>query len=231
MKANVIAACLHLFRTKRMLRSLNIATITLIPKIVSPERLEDYRPISCLGVAYRCFSKIIASRLMRILPEIINPNQTAFIRGRRITDAIRLAQEFTQGFNCQSTSRRACITIDFSKAFDMLRWDAIKITMELLGIDETFRRLVMSCVMTASMSALIEGSPTEIIKPGRGLRQGDPLSPLLFAIVIDYLSKLMDEAVHSRKIELYTSGGAVVESHLAFADDVIFFCRASHKSI
>lgn len=78
-----------------------------------------------------------------------------------------------------STSRRVCIVIDFAKAFDNLRWDAIDVVMELMGLDQNFRNLVMSCVSTASVSALVEGSPTEIIKLRRGLRQGNPLSPLL----------------------------------------------------
>lgn len=160
---------------------------------------------------------------MAVLPKIINQNQTAFIKGRRITDAISLAQEFTQSFNCKSTSRQAYVTIDFSKASDTLKWDAIDIALELLGIDETFRELVMLCITMASVSTLVEGFTTRIVKLKRGLRQGDPLSPLLFVIVIDYLSKLMDQAVYSKQIQLYTSGGAIVESHLAFADDVIFF--------
>lgn len=155
---------------------------------------------------------------MAVLPKIINQNQTAFIKGRRITDAISLAQEFTQSFNCKSTSRQAYVTIDFSKASD-----TIDIALELLGIDETFRELVMLCITMASVSTLVEGFTTRIVKLKRGLRQGDPLSPLLFVIVIDYLSKLMDQAVYSKQIQLYTSGGAIVESHLAFADDVIFF--------
>lgn len=51
-------------------------------------------------------------------------------------------------------------------------------------------------------------------------------------IVVEYLSRLVTEAARSGRIELYTSGGAVVESHLAFADDVIiFFCRSSRKTI
>lgn len=163
---------------------------------------------------------------------MIAQNQTTFIKSRRIyTYAIGLAQEFTQSFNCKSTSRRACVTIDFSKAFDTLRWDAIETAMELLGIDGNFREMVMSCVSTASISALVEGSPTDIIKQGRGLRQGDPLSPLLFVIVIDYLLKLMKQATSNRRIELYTSGRVMVESHLAFADDIVFFFRASRKSI
>lgn len=95
MKDTITSACQHFFRNKRMLRSLNLATITLITKKPAPERLEDYRPISCPGVAYKAISKILTTRLMSILPGILNPNQTAFIKGRRITDAIRLAQEFT----------------------------------------------------------------------------------------------------------------------------------------
>lgn len=129
-------------------------------KKTTPERSEDYRPISCLEVVYKIFAKLLASRLMKVLPGIISPNQTTFIKRRRTTDAIGLAQEFTQSYKCRSTSRRACITIDFSKAFNILRWDAIETVLELLGVDEIFREIVMSCVMTASVSALVEGSPT-----------------------------------------------------------------------
>lgn len=139
MKNDITPAVLYFFNTKRMLSSLNLAVLTLIPKNRTPERLEDYRPISCLGVTYKIFSKILACRLSIILPGIISPNQTTFIRGRRIIDAIGLAQEFTQSFNCKSTSRRVCITIDFSKAFDTIRWDAIDVIMEVIGINETFR--------------------------------------------------------------------------------------------
>lgn len=231
-KDDYLAAILHFFTTKRMLRSLNLATLTLIPKVQQPERLEDYRPISCIGISYKFFSKLLATKLMAILPRLISLNQLAFIKGRRISDAIGLAQEFTQGFNWKGTSRRACITIDFVKAFDTLRWDAIEAVLELMGIDYAFRQMVMSCVVTiASVSALVEGSPTQIVKMQKGLRQGDPLSPLLFVIVIEYLTRLVKKAVGDRKLELYTIGGTQVESHLAFADDVTFFCRALTKSL
>lgn len=173
MKDSIIAACQYFFRTKRMLRSFNLATmITLIPKKTSPNRL-DYRPISCLGVAYKIISKILATRLMTILPEILNPDQTVFIRGRRITDAI---SDWPRSSHSRSTvrvrpDRRASITIDFTKAFDTLRWDAIDVVIELLGIDESFGRLVMTCVSSVSVSALVEGSlSTKIVKMRRGLR-------------------------------------------------------------
>lgn len=65
----------------------------------------------------------------------------------------------------------------------------------------------------------------------RGLGQGDPLSSFLFVSVIEYLSKLVKRAVGERKFELYTIGGAHIESHLAYADDVTFFCSATTKSL
>lgn len=111
-----------------------------------------------MGITYKVFTKILSSRLMTVLPRLISPNQLAFIKGRRISDAIGLAQEFTQAYNYKSTAIRACITIDFAKAFDTLRWDAIDVVLELMGIDHAFRQMIMSCVSTAS--ALVEGSPT-----------------------------------------------------------------------
>lgn len=111
-----------------------------------------------------------------------------------------------------------------------MRWDAIETTLEILGVDGTYRELVMACVKTTSVSALVEDSPTKIIKQKRGLRQDDPLSPLLFVVVIDCLSRLVSQATRSKNIELYSSGGVTIESHLAFTDNIAFFCRASTKS-
>lgn len=140
MRSDIETAIIHFFKIKRMLRALNLAILTLIPKTDSPERLEDYRPISCLGIVYKIFAKILASRLMVILPGLISTNRTAFIKGQRISEAVGLAQEFTQAYNCKSTSRRAFITIDFAKAaFDTLRWDAIEVVIKLMRINPSFR--------------------------------------------------------------------------------------------
>lgn len=91
MKNSIIATILHFFKTRRMLRFLNLAVLTLILKKNSSERLEDYRPISCMGVSYKILSKLLAARLMAILLGMLRPNQTAFIKTRRISDAIGLA--------------------------------------------------------------------------------------------------------------------------------------------
>ncbi|XP_015938722.1 uncharacterized protein LOC107464306 [Arachis duranensis] len=83
----------------------------------------------------------------------------------------------------------------------------------------------MECVTTASMSVLINGSPTKPFKMERDLRQRDPLSPFLFVLVVDILHRMISEAVKNGRISPLVVGRDSVElSHLQFADDTILFC-------
>ncbi len=87
----------------------------------------------------------------------------------------------------------------------------------------------MECVSSATYSVLVNGEPTGYIKPSRGLKQGDPLSPYLFLICAEGLSALIRKAEHDRLIhEVAISRGGPHISHLFFADDSIIFCRASN---
>lgn len=112
---------MQFFRNQRFIPSLNCTHITMILKVKGLTRLEDYRPISCVGVPYKIISRIITGRLMEIIPNLISANQTGFLRSRRINDNIGLAHEFLLGFNRKSVGKRAMITLDFRKAFDVVR--------------------------------------------------------------------------------------------------------------
>lgn len=101
--------------------------------------------------------------------------------------------------------------------------------MDLLGYDDIIRELVRLCYSLASYSILVEGSTTEPIQGARAIRLGDPLSPLLFIIAL-YLSKLTLQIVNDGDLELYKMGREVIESHLAFVNNVVFLSRASYKS-
>lgn len=189
----------------------------------SPSTLEEYRSISCVGVMYKVIYRLLTNRMSTVLLNLIADNQGAFIKGRRISYYINLTQEFTQSFNYNSISRRALVTINFCKAFDMLRWDSIDIIMESLGFGSIFRDLVMACVKSASFSAMVEGPPTEVFQAQRGVRQGYPLSPLLFVFVIEYLTCLTNKQSTREIRALHQWGGIVIELILAFADDAVFF--------
>ncbi|XP_026417535.1 uncharacterized protein LOC113313024 [Papaver somniferum] len=96
------------------------------------------------------------------------------------------------------------------------------------GYGEKWVQWINWCVTGAQFSILVNGQATSLIKPSKGIRQGDPLSPFLFILVVEVLSLLLNDAVTNNKITGFqvAEGGTVV-SHLQFADDTVIFLDAS----
>ena len=119
------------------------------------------------------------------------------------------------------------LKLNMSKAYDRVEWDFLRKIKQKLGFDERWIHLVMLCVCTTSYSIMLNGEPTGYIKPTRGIRQGDPLSPYLFLLCAEGLSALLRNAEMTHKIHgvAICRGGPKI-SHLLFADDSLLFCQA-----
>ena len=103
-----------------MHRGFNSTIVTLVPKCPNPCSIRDFRPIFCYSVIYKYITKIVANRLKKHMPQLVENNQNVFIQGRSITDNIHMAQELVRGYGRSSLSFRCAIKIDLQKAFDSL---------------------------------------------------------------------------------------------------------------
>lgn len=122
--------------------------------------------------------------------------------------------------------------LDMSKAYDRVEWNFLCRLMEKMGFEDRWIQLIYGCISSISYSILVNGEPHGDIKPTKGLRQGDPLSPYLFLLVSEGLNGLIQQAVAGgdlRGFSLCRNGPQIF--HLFFADDTLLFCRAELREV
>jgi exonuclease III len=215
-------------------KSLNATFLALIPKKSEAVEVRDFRPISLVGGVYKILAKLLANRLRMVLPTIISPSQNAFIQGRQILDSVLIANECLDSRMKQGVPGVIC-KLDVEKAYDHVNWEFLLYLLQRCGFPLRWRKWIWFCISTVRFSILINGCPSGFFPSSRGLRQGDPLSPLLFVIVMEALSRLMGRTVQGRLLSGFTVGSSVERevtvSHLLFADDTLIFCDANPSKI
>ncbi|GKV41862.1 hypothetical protein SLEP1_g49342 [Rubroshorea leprosula] len=230
-KVEVIDFVQEFWDQGRLARGSNASFIVLIPKKDNPQGIEDYRPISLIGIMYKIIAKLLANRLRKVLPKVIGEQQMAFIEGRQLIDGVVIANEVIDEVK-RKRKNSFLFKVDFEKAYDRVSWSFIDYMMMRMGFSEKWRKWIQECLRSSSVSVLINGSPTKEFPVSKGIRQGDPLSPFLFLIVAEGLNGLVSAAVEKNlyKGVMVGSGGTTI-THLQFADDTIFFGEASDENI
>ena len=224
--------CAELHHNPAAIRMMSFSYTALIPKVGSPESVKDYRPISLQNVLFKIFTKVLANRLKPLMEGLIDPTQSAFIKGRSILDGVAAVEEAI--YNCKKRNKEGImIKLDFEKAFDMVRWDALTNLLQARGFGSTWIGWVTSIATSARMAFLVNGTPTGYLQCAKGLRQGDPLSPLLFILLTDGLSRMLRLA-HDRR---FINGLTLDRRHnlsilnLQYADDTILFSEVDMEGL
>jgi hypothetical protein len=229
---DVTNAVLQFFTTGWILPNYNSNTIILIPKSDSADSIEKYRPIALANFKFKIISKVLADRLAQILPTIVSKEQKGFIQGRNIKDCICTASEAINLLHNKTFGGNLAMKIDITKAFDTLDWSFLIKVLLQFGFNTTFCNWIKAILSSATMSVSLNGAQKGFFKCLRGVRQGDPLSPLLFCLAEEVLSRGISLLVDEGKIELIKgSRNTRVPSHCLYADDIMVFCKGKFSSL
>lgn len=178
-----------------MPRGITDTTLILLPKKENAHHIRDFRPISLGNFSGKIISKILAMRLARLLPALVDEEQAGFVKGRTIATHIMLAQEILRDLNKKVTGGNVVFKLNMAKAYDRLEWTFLLKAMEIFGFNAGARDLIYRNLCNIWYTFWINGELTGNFQSFQGVRQGDPLSSLLFVLAQQILTANINRSV------------------------------------
>lgn len=206
---------------------MNSATISLILKPnKDPTLPSSYRPISLINVDTKIIAKTLALRLNTVIPTIIHPDQTGFIKNRHSTTNTRRLLNLIH-WSTQQSQKTIITSLDAEKAFDRVDWTFLFATLGRFGFGESFINWIRVLYTSPTATVVTNGLTSRPFTLHRGNRQGCPLSPLLFLIYIEPLAAAIRQNTNIKGIQTQN-----IEHKISlYADDILLFLQNPYPSL
>ena len=223
--SDVVKAISSFFHSSKMFKEVNESLIVLIPKVPIPTTANNYRPIGLCNVVCKIIAKLLVDKLRPFLQRLISHCQSAFIPSRWIAENEVIVQELLHSFK----QRKVKVGVMAVK-LDRLNWPFLQVVLNKFGFDDRFIKWIMECVSSVSHTILVNVGKTDQIFPSRGVRQGDPLSPYLFIMCQDVLSRMLDREILAGRLSgVKASRTNPAVTHIMYADDIVVFSKANSR--
>ena len=148
----MVSAIAHFFHYSFLPASTNSTILALVPKRPGASSISDFRPTSCLNTLYKVIDRLLVRRIKPILPELIVPNQTAFVKRKTIMENTVLAGEIVNGYHRKTSPKRITIKVDIAKAFDTLSWEFLFSCLEGLQMPPLLLSWLRACICTPNFT-------------------------------------------------------------------------------
>ena len=220
-----------MFKNKIMPEKIPEGLIVFIPKKGKDKtQIKNLRPLTLLNTVYKIASGVMAERIKIALPTIISKDQYGFMAGRQAADLIELTRQIIEDAK-KKEKNLAIFALDFSGAFDNISYKSIIDSMYRRGFGKNFATNIAVLLSKNSSKIVINGRFKGSINIEKSCRQGDPISPYLFILVLD---QLLDQLNHTKSLkgyEMKKQKKTVKVTAAAFADDCYAFLTGKEESI
>jgi hypothetical protein len=172
---------------------LNFGTIMLLPKEKEVKKIQQYMPICMINIIFKIFTKVLANRLISVACRITKILQSAFLPGRYILEGVIVLHETIHELKIKK-QKGIILKLDFEKAYDKVNWDFLQQVLRMKGFPNFWCQWMERVVSKGSVGVQVNDDLGHFFQTKKGLRQGDPLSPILFNLVADMLTVLIERS-------------------------------------
>lgn len=193
--------------------------IVLLPKEGDPKDPNSWRPITLLNTDYKLAARVMSMRIQTALSEVVSPWQLCSVPGRSIFSAASLTRDIVE-FTKLRSARGLIVSLDQARAFDRIEHVYLFAVLEAFGFPEEVIGALRKLYNGMYSDLEVNGRVVSSFPVSRGVRQGCPLSPVLFVLSLD---PLLVQVARDPNVRGLPIPGSSRVSVLAYADDVSLY--------